>query len=235
MKKKLSHEKRLHYSFILIYYSLILIVFCIASCASSENNLILSQNNSAFSKHTLYEITTPEIFIVSGVKNETNDSDWNNRLIAQGIVNLISEELFKTGKFIPLEDTPEILTQIQQLSEYIWDTSDNIKISQANEKARSFGSNIIVYGIIKKIKKSRTRTFAGPFSASEVVISVEIELTLNKNGQMITSARGTGKGITKSKSVIFRVWKDKINFDETSVGKAVYQAVQEAVQKLILK
>ncbi|VFM99085.1 MAG: hypothetical protein BECKG1743D_GA0114223_102142 [Candidatus Kentron sp. G] len=58
--------------------------------------------------------------LVTGAIDKTGDPGWNNLLIARGLTNLLSEELFKTGRYRPLEDNPEIRRVMKRWLETGW-------------------------------------------------------------------------------------------------------------------
>jgi hypothetical protein len=170
--------------------------------------------------------------LVSGVRDETGDPDWQDQLIAMGISNLIAEELYNTGRFVPLETNPEIRERIQTLVAATWSETDQARQAQLMEEAQSYGSDAIAHGVVRNFRKKRSRSFAGPFSKAKVKISFNVELTVDVRGEAPVSAVGTGKGVTRSKGLFFRVREDKIRFDKTTLGSAAHEAVREAVRKL---
>ena len=179
------------------------------------------------------DLPKPKTLFVSGIKNETNNKDWGNLLIAHGIVNLVEEELFATGLFIPLENNSEIQDQIRQLIEYAWHPPEGHEADPVQSINTSIKSDVVVSGIVKNFKKRRSRTFAGPFSKAKVTISFVVELFLNQNGELVCSGQGKGYGKTSSKAVFFQVREDKIQFDKTSVGMAARKAVGDAVKEMV--
>lgn len=175
----------------------------------------------------------PKTLFVSGIKDETNNKEWRNLLIAHGMANLVEEELFATGLFVPLENKSEIKDQIRQLIEYAWHPS----LEQGGEPVQqidaSVESDVVVSGIVKNFRKKRSRAFAGPFSKAKVTISFVVELFLKEKGVLICSGKGKGKGKTSSKAVFFQIREDTIQFDKTSVGKAARKAVGAAVKEMV--
>lgn len=168
--------------------------------------------------------------VVTGVRNEAKEPELSTLLVVQGVAQLLAQELYDTGQFMPVEDNPEITKQVQEL------ISLSISSDAAQQHVETafnlFGCDAVVNACIKKFSKSRLRGFAGPFSASNVDIEIEIEIAVTmKNGEPIV-ASGSGKGTTRSRGVLFEIRNDKIHFDKTSVGTAMQIAVKEAVQKI---
>jgi len=174
----------------------------------------------------------PKTLFVSGIKDETHNKEWRNLLIGQGMVNLVEEELFATGLFVPLENKSEIQDQIRQLIEYAWHPplEQGEPVQSADTPIKS---DVVVSGIVKNFKKKRSRAFAGPFSKAKVTISFVVELFLKEKGELICSGRGKGKGETSSNAVFFQIREDKIQFDKTSVGTAARKAVCAAVKEMV--
>ncbi len=184
--------------------------------------------------HSLADVLTePKTLFVSGIKDETNTKAWGDLLIAHGLVNLVEEELFATGLFVPLENKSEIEDQLQQLIEYAWHPPQGQEQDPIQAFNPSIKSDVQVSGIVKNFRKKRSKTFAGPFSKAKVTISFVVELFLKENGKIICSGQGKGKGKTNSKAVFFQIKADKIQFDKTSVGKAARKAVRAAVQEMV--
>jgi|GEM_PF-1889902 len=185
---------------------------------------------------TAMSAPNPKTLFVSGMIDQTDNKEWNNLLIAHGMTNLVEEELFGTGLFIPLEKKSEIQDQIKQLVEYTWHSSKGGNGHESvHSTEKSIKSDVCVSGVVKKFRKKRKKAFAGPFSKAKVTISFVIELFLKENGQIICSGLGKGKGVTSSTAVFFQIREDKIQFDKTTVGKAAHKAIKEAVENMVKK
>lgn len=170
---------------------------------------------------------------VVGVSNRTAEGEFSNLLIAQGIAQLVAQEFYDTGKFVPVEDNPEITGRINDLLALAAQSgSGEAESDQALNSGRALGCDAVATVKIVKFSKSRSRGGIGPFSAAKVEIAVEVEISLKDGDQPVVSAKGRGTGATKSQSFLFQVRKDKINFDQTSAGQATLEAVKEAVNKL---
>jgi len=170
---------------------------------------------------------------VVGVANKTGEGEFSNLLIAQGIAQVVAQELYDAGGFLPVEDNPEITGRINELLAL----SAQVGSGEAeSEKALSSGKvpgcEALATVKIVKFSKSRSRGGIGPFSSAKVEIAVEVEVSLKDGEKPVVSAQGKGTGITKSQSVLFEVRKDKVNFDQTTAGQATLEAVKAAVAKL---
>lgn len=179
------------------------------------------------------EITDPPVsFVVTSIKNKTGDKKWSNQLIALGIRNLINEELMKTGCLIPVETDPEISMEIDKTIKNGWMLSGEKNKEDMHpippHKAE-------VHAVVKKMSKSRMNFFLGPFSSGKSTVTVVVELTLHLENGFETTAEGKGEGKTKTSGFIFQIRKDKIYFDESSIGRATHKAVKEAVKALQLE
>jgi len=168
---------------------------------------------------------------VVGVSNETGEKEFSKLLIAQGISQLVAQALFDTGRYVPVEDNPEITGRISELVALAATNGDQpVDYSRIDEQ--SLGCDAMASVVIKKFSKSRMRGFAGPFSAANVDIEIEVEVAVREAGKPVLAASGSGTGTTKSRGVLFQVREDKVHFDQTSVGQATEVAVQQAVTRL---
>ena len=170
---------------------------------------------------------------VVGVSNRSGEGEFSQLLIAQGIAQLVAQELYDTGEFVPVEDNPEITGRIHDLLAL----SAAAGGGEAQEakglgSCRELGCDAVATVKIVKFSKTRSKGGFGPFSAAKVEISVEVEVTLKVRDQPPVSARGEGTGVTHSQSFLFQVRKDKVNFDKTTAGQATMEAVKAAVAKL---
>lgn len=170
---------------------------------------------------------------VVGVANKTAEGEFSNLLIAQGIAQLVAQELYDAGGYLPVEDNPEITGRINELlSLSAQSGSGEAESDKALNSGQNLGCEAVATVKIVKFSKSRSKGGLGPFSAAKVEIAVEVEISLKDGAKPVISARGRGTGITKSQSFLFQVRKDKVNFDQTSAGQATLEAVKEAVAKL---
>lgn len=170
---------------------------------------------------------------VVGVANKTGEGEFSNLLIAQGIAQLVAQELYDAGGYVPVEDNPEITGRINELLALsAQPDSGEAESDLALNSGEKLGCEAVATVKIVKFSKSRSKGGIGPFSAAKVEISVEVEVSLKDGDKAVVSARGRGTGLTKSQSFLFQVRKDKVNFDQTSAGQATLEAVKEAVGKL---
>lgn len=174
----------------------------------------------------------PLTLLMAGVRDETGEPVLNDMLIAYGVKNLVEEAFFETGRFIPLETNPEIRTEVERLAIQGWRMSGKDFENQVMPQARRLPSDVYVTAVFKSFSRSRTRSFVGPFSSGQVRVTVAVEVTLERRGFRPVSATGRGAGYTTQTAFIFEVDRNQIHFDRTSVGRAVQEAVKEAVNRL---
>ncbi|WP_157067505.1 CsgG/HfaB family protein [Desulfosarcina cetonica] len=171
-----------------------------------------------------------QVFIVSGIENQVNDATWENRLIAVGLINLVHEELFATGCYLPADTDPQTRRMIQDLVIASWaGTSATSPMERQGNEVPAYDTDVRL--IVRSFKKERSRLMLGPFSRGKVTVSVTVELILRPKQGPVRSAVGTGEGVTRSKSLGFKIREDKVHFDESSVGIAVHEAIKAAVKK----
>lgn len=168
---------------------------------------------------------------VVGVTNETGDEQFSDLLIVDGIANLVAQEFYDTGQYIPVEDKAEIRERIAKLRAN--SVSAGGSPLAGADVAGELGSDAVASVTIKKLKKSRFRGFAGIFGGAKTTITLIVEVALQKGDHPLRTATGEGKGTTKAVGAFFQIREDKVHFDETTVGRAVQQAIHQAVSQLI--
>jgi hypothetical protein len=171
---------------------------------------------------------------VIGVSNESSEREFSKLLIAQGISQLVAQALFDTGRYVPVEDNPEITGRINELV-VLAATSGEASVDYSRIDGQALGCDAMASAVVKKFSKSRMRGFAGPFSAANVDVEIEVEVAVREAGKPVMTASGNGTGTTKSRGVLFQVRENKVHFDQTSVGQATQEAVQQAVTRLVAK
>ena len=167
---------------------------------------------------------------VVGVSNATEEPEFGKLLIAQGIAHLVAQELYDTGRYVPVEDNGEISGRIGELlaraalsSEAMMDTVDRAEL----------GCDAVASARIVKFDKSRFRGFAGPFSGSKVEVEITVEVSVREGENPPLKGQGSGSGTTKARGVLFQIREDQVHFDQTSVGQATQEAVAQAVAGLM--
>lgn len=171
--------------------------------------------------------------VVIGVQNEVSRPEWDDQLIGYGLAQLLSQQLYDTGRYTPIEDNPEVLGEIKRLIASQWSgEAKGYSASDADALAEKFGSDVTAYATIKKVATERNRASLGPFSSAETEVTIEMEVALKKKGEPQVSARGEGRSATKSKSMMFKVRDNKLQLDETAVGKAADKALKKCVEGL---
>jgi hypothetical protein len=173
------------------------------------------------------------VFIVSTIENQIDDSVWENRLIAVGLINLIHEELFATGCYLPADTDDATRQIIQDLVIGSWTGEQPSPPPTDFQESAAKGSDVQVRLTVKSFGKSRSRLMLGPFSKGKVTLTVDVELVLRQKDGIVKRAEGSGEGVTRAKSVGFKIRDNKVHFDESSVGIAVHEAIKNAVGNLM--
>lgn len=172
---------------------------------------------------------------VIGVRNEIKKPEWDNQLIGYGLSNLLLQKLFDTGRYIAIEDNPEILDKIDTLIRTQWQgQASYYSPKEADKIAADLGSEAVAYAKVIKFSTRRKRGFAGPLSGANTRVIVELEISLKEQGQPVKVAKGKGEASTKSMGTFFIIREDKVYFDETTVGKAAHEAMTDAINKMKL-
>ncbi len=175
---------------------------------------------------------SPGRLAIVSVSNETEEPEFNNLLIAQGIASLVAQEFYDTGRFVPVEDNPEITKRISDLMTL--SVTDRKQVDSTAIR-KQLGCEAIAYARVKRFSKSRMRGFAGPFSGSNVNIEMDVEVTLQEGERIALTSMGSSTATTKARGILFEVRNDKIHFDKTSVGLATQDAVRQAIKKMFEK
>lgn len=163
-------------------------------------------------------------FVVVKVQDRTGKPGWEDRLIAYGIRNIVNDELYRSGNYVPLEDDPEMLRRIDDFIARDWHSEQ-----PCAEVAVTCDTKIRVF--IDSFKTSRTRSI-GIFSASKTTLKVGVSIEIAEKDKPVRVLNGVGKGVTKSLGILFEIRQDKVHFNETSVGQATQKAIEDALAKL---
>ncbi len=170
--------------------------------------------------------------LVTGVQNESGSREWDEQLVAMGVANLISEELFKTGRYVPMETNPEVL---QSINEMIALNRQRADVSLHPDRSLRFPqmeTDAMAYGVIRRYEKRRKRAIAGLFSFAKVTAYLEIEIIIEEKDGPFRSAVGKAEGETVSKGLLVQIREEEIRFDQTSLGAVASDAVRQAVSQL---
>jgi len=167
---------------------------------------------------------------VVGVSNATDEPEFGKLLIAQGIAHLVAQELYDTGRYVPVEDNAEISGRIEELLARAAISPEGV--ADSVDRA-ALGCDAVASARIVKFDKSRFRGFAGPFSSSKVDVEITVEVSVREGENPPVKGQGSGSGTTKARGVLFQIREDQVHFDQTSVGQATQEAVAQAVAELM--
>ncbi|MDY0270259.1 hypothetical protein [Trichloromonas sp.] len=167
---------------------------------------------------------------VVGVSNATDEPEFGKLLIAQGIAHLVAQELYDTGRYVPVEDNAEISGRIQELLARSANAPD--PAVEPVDRA-DLGCDAVATARIVSFDKSRFRGFAGPFSSGKVKVELTVEVSVREGEKPPVRGSGSGSGTTKARGVLFQIREDQVHFDQTSVGQATQEAVSQAVAGLM--
>lgn len=167
---------------------------------------------------------------VVGVSNATDEPEFGKLLIAQGIAHLVAQELYDTGRYVPVEDNAEISGRIGEL---VARAAASPEAAADTVDRGELGCDAVASARIVKFDKSRFRGFAGPFSSSKVDVEITVEVSVQEGEAPSVKGQGSGSGTTKARGVLFQIREDQVHFDRTSVGQATQEAVAQAVAGLM--
>ena len=167
---------------------------------------------------------------VVGVSNATDEPEFGKLLIAQGIAHLVAQELYDTGRYVPVEDNAEISGRIEEL---VARAALSSEATADSVDRAALGCDAVASARIVKFDKSRFRGFAGPFSSSKVKVELTVEVSVREGENPPLKGQGSGSGTTKARGVLFQIREDQVHFAQTSVGQATQEAVAQAVAGLM--
>lgn len=171
--------------------------------------------------------------VVLGVRNEVNRPEWNDQLIGYGLAQLLLQELYNTGLYVPIETNPGIINEINRLIKAYWRAeAREYTAAETDALANKFAGDVTAYATVKKVASERSRTSVGPFSSAQTVVIIAVEVTLKKVGEEEIRVNGEGRSATKAKTIMFTIRDDKLQLDETAVGRAAEKAIKNAVEEL---
>ncbi len=177
--------------------------------------------------------TAVKKLVVIGVKNDVDRPELNNQLIGYGISSLLLQKLFDTGRYVPIENNPEIIEAINEMIQRQWAGKEQFYgPDDARRISKDLRSDAVAYAKIIKCATSRSKGMFGPFSKARTMVTVEIEIFLQEKDEEIKVARGEGEAATNSSSMFYAVRDDKIYFDQTALGQATQKAIDAAVEEL---
>ena len=195
-------------------------------CAVLIASMLMSQ--SALANPSEKRIAV--IGVKNSIKNDSYKSQWDRKLIAFGLCDLLAQEFYDTGLFKPVENNPEIIREIDRLIGRIWvEKNVDYEPDEVDRIAEQLHCDAVAYGEIFKFEVSESRAFIGIFSRRRSKVTIGIRAYLKENGKPAESLTGEGEAYTKSVGTLFRIREGKIYFDETAVGMAAKQAVEKAM------
>lgn len=184
-----------------------------------------------FSTSAFAGMDKPYRLAVVAVTNETDENVFSDLLIVQGMASLLTQDFYDSGLFVPVEENPEIKSRIKSmLAVYSSTVPDlNMIVSQVQD----MGCEALASAAITEMNKSRISGFAGIFSGARTTITIKIRVQIRMPNGQIYSGTGEGQGVTKAVGAFFQIRNDKIAFDKTTVGRAVKEAIGQAVDKVV--
>lgn len=173
--------------------------------------------------------------VVIGLTNEVKDASWRDARVGMGLRNVLAELFFDTGRFVLLEDQPEIQQRLGALAEAAWALeAKKYDFRSEVDSVRTLASGYVAYGRVFYFGRPRSKVSFGPIHAHSRTVLIRVEVTLEevKTGERIRE-RGEGKAKTVAKTAIFSFREQAVELDKTNVGTATRRALREAVKKVM--
>ena len=170
---------------------------------------------------------------VVAVTNQTGENVFSDMLIIQGMANLLAQDFFDSGLFVPVEDNPEILSRIKNLLAVYSQRPLELKDKNFDETFRALACDAVTSATLVEMNKSRLSGFSAIFSGAKTTITIKVRVELKMPDGHVYEATGEGEGVTKAVGAFFQIRNDQVAFDKTTVGRAVKQAIAEAVKNIL--
>ncbi len=223
----MNKKNRLPLSWILRLTSLIFIPFfalCLCSCYSDKKEDPV---------HIYQPKGTPKLAVI-GVGNQVKKKAWQDLRIGFGLHGMLTEGLYNTGLFQMQEEKREILNQLGQSTERLWNNEVIYSAEELNKIANTLNVDVVAYATVISYKTPVSGMKLGVVSRTRTVAHINIKICLFDvlSQQLICS---TGKGSADAVSDgLFVEFKDDGRLSTKSlIGKASKQAIDNALNKLI--
>jgi hypothetical protein len=177
------------------------------------------------------------MLVTLGLTNELKQTEWRDARLGFGLQVLLSQLFYDSGKFLLLEEKDELKEKRRKLTELMWLTENPSQDLEASEaQFGKGGATHIVYGRIFYFGKPKTNLSFGGARMNRQNYVVRLELTLKNlvTGKKI-SAEGEGEAATTATSILFQFRENGVEFEKTTVGNAVRDALQKAFDELLKK
>lgn len=206
-----------------------------------------------FTQRTSYEVNATQNYIDApfyGLKQRVAVADFDNKLtgvpgnwnIGQGLADMLTTELLKTGRFIMVER--QALADIvgeQQLGQ-----AGLITKETAAKVGSLLGAKIIAKGVISEVDEQRWGDEGGiaykgsslRMKVSATHVAVDIRLIDTTTGEILYSHDAHGKAVdtgvgvgVQEKDLAF----DVTSFQKTPLGQVIRRAIFDAIRFIISK
>ena len=173
--------------------------------------------------------------VVIGLTNAVKDASWRDARVGMGLRNVLAELFFDTGRFVLLEDQPEIQQRLGALAEAAWALeAKKYDFRSEVDSVRTLASGYVAYGRVFYFGRPRSKVSFGPIHSHSRTGLIRVDGTLEevKTCERIRE-RGEGKAKTVAKTAIFSFREEAVELDKTNVGTATRRALREAVEKVM--
>ncbi|OGC05374.1 hypothetical protein A2V82_05955 [candidate division KSB1 bacterium RBG_16_48_16] len=171
---------------------------------------------------------------VIGMANQVEDENWRDARVGLGLRNVLAELFFDTGRFTLIEEKPDIRRRLDKFSQGLWQLGNNADFERIIERIGVLDADFIAYGKVTYFGKPKTKLSFGPMHIQRNAVVIEVDVTLMdlKSGKAYRQ-EGDGLSRTVVGSALFQFREDHVELDQTNVGNAVREALEEAVNKIV--
>lgn len=158
---------------------------------------------------------------------------WNNKGVGEGMADMLTTELVKSGEYIVVERQElDVVLQEQKLG-----LSGLVTAQSAAEIGKLLGVELAVVGAVTEFGYKDNRTggrvqgLRVGVSNQSATVGIDCRLVNTTTGEIINAENVRKEQSTKGLSVETPQvgFRDQKNFDESLVGKAAREAVEEIV------
>jgi len=221
LRSDFSARKRFLYNpFFYAIYTLSIVTAIQLQCASGLSEMYTVKGNE------------PKHCEVLGIENRLDDKRWQDVRIGLGIQALLGEELYNTGCFKMIENSPEMLKKRQEIATGMW--SGMYKGKDLPHLITQSEGDFIAWATLIYYGRRQSEMSAGIIHRNTDAVIVKIQITLQeKNTGKKWSAIGEGESARTGSSILFTFQGDKAELDQSIVGNAVREAIKNAVIKIV--
>jgi len=209
-----------------------------ANAQSGEENDTISSPEKAEPAYPSY--TGPKKRIAVTKFDNKTQGVWGNWNIGEGMAEMLTTELMKTGRFVVIErQALQDVVDEQKLGQ-----SGLVQKETASKIGQILGAQIVIRGIVSEFEQNESGGGKGislfgvsvGSKSSNAHVAVDIRLIDTTTGQILYSHNAAGKAESSGLSIgvdVQGVGFASDDFKKTPIGQATRQAIHNAVKFIV--